>query len=144
MDGRATPDTIPISSHQQVRPDQPEQFTVRTELGGRYALVSPDGVVLGTSADFKGLAEIRNSLNNAPRNDLRASRTARKNSFSALFSTLKRKTPLQPKQQADNRPLIITGQGTYRRAVMPADVLPPKVAPAASLPVLGDGKGVMA
>jgi hypothetical protein len=119
---------------------QPEDtgFTVRTEPDGRYALIGPDGDVMTTSKDFTALGEIRDNLNGRARTDLLSRRQARRNTVSRLVRDAYGKSGPKP------APVTYIGNELKNRRVTPADDLPPRVADASSLPVLGNGQGVLA
>ncbi len=124
MDGRAL---IPNNEHQTVRPD-PAGFQVRTELDGRFALIGPEGDLITTSKDFKALAEIRDNLNGRPRLDLLKRRQDRRNIVTRLVREAYSKPASQP------APMTFVGNELKNR----------RVDDAASLPVIGDGQGVLA
>lgn len=113
-------------------------FTVRTDTGGRFALIGPEGDVITTSKDFTALGEIRDNLNGRARTDLLSRRQARRNTVSRLVRDAYGKSAPKP------APVTYIGNELNNRRVTAADVLPPSVPDAASLPVLGDGQGVLA
>lgn len=132
-------DGTPLKISSQTAQPEETGFTVRTERDGRYSLVGPEGDVITTSKDFAALGEIRDKLNGRARGDLLDRRQSRRK---MLVSRLVRQAYGVPAAQP--APVTYIGNELKNRRVTAADVLPPRVADPASLPVLGDGQGVMA